>query len=313
MADGRSVEIPGTRRRVASFVENVITNTGLDHIGNRANYSQYCHVGTGNAAESASDTALDTFLASVSAGFIEHTRWAQASPPYYGASQQRWRFAANFGGGNVNISEVGCSNQLATGNLFSRALVKDGGGSPTVVPVLSTEYLDVFYTLRIYPDHVNYTTGALDDGAGSITIGGVSYAYTIRCMEVDNVSYWGRNIFSGCSFWSLPNNFIDLWVAPAGVALGAVTGTMTGATITSVSLGGTGGFQTYGTYVNSTYTQTLNYGFGLENGNISGGIRGIMIPSNIGSYQILLAASIPKDVTKLMTWVQRHTWNRKAL
>lgn len=311
MMNGRSIEIPRTRRVCAEF-SNQVTNLGLDHIGNLVDYSQYCQVGEGNAAESVSDTTLDDFVASrVNESY---TGWAaQATPPYYGSYQKKYRFLPNFAGGAVNVAEIGIGPQAATGNLFVRALVKDGGGSPTVAPVSATEYFDVFYTLRNYPDHVNYTTGALDDGAGSVTIGGVSYGYTIRCFDITNYVWWGRNIFNGFRAPSLPGGGSTYGYAyGTGAALAAVTATsMTGATpsalgLSSVPIVG-------GTYADSTYTNTLTYQFGLTDGNVTGGIKGLVISSSLGAYQILFSSQIPKNAGVELNYTQRWTWFRKAL
>ena len=69
-----------------------------------------------------------------------------------------------------------------------RALILDGGGSPTTLTILSDETLDVTYTIRVYPPTTDVT--------GSITLDGVSYGYTIRPC---NVSTSG----TGSYYWDL--------------------------------------------------------------------------------------------------------------
>lgn len=308
MMDGRSIEIPKTRRVLAEF-GNQVTNLGLDHIGNLTTYGNFCQVGEGNAAEAVTDTTLDDYVAGK--GAESFTNWAaQATPPYFGSYQRKYRFIANFGGGPVNVSEIGIGPQLATGNLFARALVKDGGGSPTSVAVSATEYFDVFYTLRNYPDHVNYTTGATDDGSGSVVIAGTSYGYTIRAYDLTNYVWWGRNIFDGFRLGGLPGGgSTHGWVYGTGAALGTVTGNPTGATAV-----GYGGIGTIGSYANSTYSNTLTYAFPFAAGNTaSNSIKLMIVKSSLGAYQILFATPIPKSSGTELNYTHRTTWFRKAL
>jgi len=316
MMDGRSIEIPGTRRRVASF-PNVITNLGLDHIGRISTYGAYCHVGIGTAIEAITDTICDNFVASHAKDSGYDTVWsAQSTPPYYGRNQKKYRFSPNFAGGNIDVSEIGISTQAATGNLFSRALCKSGG-VPAVVPVLSTEYLDVYYTLLNYPDHVNYTTGALDDGTGSFDVSGTSYSYTIRAEDVTYYANWGRNIFSGFGRWMGPSTtYKGMTMYSSNVALGPVTGVPTAADSAPSGYAiGTGPDQLeVGGYIDSTYSNTITYHVGLNTGNLTPlGIRGLSVYSTLGAYQMVLSASIPKDNTKLFNYTHRTTWTRKVL
>jgi hypothetical protein len=302
-------EIPGTRRVRADF-DNIITNQGLNYIGSQNDYGTYCHVGTGSTAEAVTDTALVTFTAyqSVASGYPNYS--AQSTPPYYGSHIRKYRFTPNFGGGAVNISEVGIGRTTATGGLFSRALVKDGGGSPTTINVLATEYLDVYYTLRNYPDHVNYTTGATDDGSGSITISAVSYSYTIRCADITNYKYWGRNIMAGFGRHTAPSDYILERTYGSDAALGAVTSSPSATSFGSDLL--TGDIAA-ASYSNDSYQNTLIYSYGLDDGNETGGIKAMWLPSTLGAYQLLFGTAIPKDNTETLTFNQRWAWTRKTL
>jgi hypothetical protein len=305
------MEKPGTRRLLAEF-DNLVTNKGLDHIGNRVEYLAYCHVGTGTATEVATDTALGTFKAGV-AKFAPFAliHWAQGTPPYYGAWQEQYRFSPNFGPGNISIAEVGISTQITTGNLFSRARVKDGGGNPTTVAVLSTEYLDVWYTLRNYPDHVNYTTGATDDGTGTFSVSGTSYSYTVRCSEVTLSKNWGLMAYgSGFNVYQDPSTLdTDHWKSyGTGAVLGAVTGVPTGATAVSG-----GASSTLGTYSNSTYQNTLTHNLLTSQGNSTGGIKCFVTRNSLGTYQVSTTVAIPKTGSLALDFTTRTTWFNKTL
>jgi len=315
LMNGTHIEIAGTRRHCATF-ENNVTNNGLDLIGgDPGQWSGHASVGTGNAAESNADTTLDTFVASRTADGAYngwgYSWYAQPTPPYWGEYTRKYRFLPNFAPGAINVSEVGISNQPATGNLFCRALVKDGGGTPTTFAVAADEYLDIFYTLRIYADHIDYTTGATDDGTGSFDVAGTTYNYTIRAANITNAWFWGRNLGNGLDTISEGyNGFGRAYYYGTDAALGPVTGGMT-ATLSM------GHFYTWGvtasTYVPTTYTRTLTWNCGLDDANLAGGIKGLMPWSSFGCYQMLLDAAIPKDNTKEFHWTQRWTWTRHVI
>jgi hypothetical protein len=315
MRDGRSIEIPGTRRLCGEF-PNVITNTGLDHIGNKAAYSAYLHVGTGGAAESEFDNTLDTFVASQLkdssyAGNVGgYLWWSQQSAPYYGSCQVKYRCPPNKFGGAINVAELGLSTQPTTGNLFCRALVKSGG-VPTVAPVAVDEYFDVYYTLRNYGGHFDYTDGSLSDGSGSITIGGTSYNYTIRVASILNNTFWARNLFSGFSTAYTPGFYERAYYYAPTVTMGNIFSFPTSDTASTYHsytwVNGTG------TYTNSTYTNSMDYQLDLDEGNLTGGIRGFAGLSTLGAYQWILDGAVPKDNTKVMNWSFQQSWDRHAL
>jgi len=315
MMDGRSIEIPGTRRLVLAHSDNIVTDTGLDHIGNHVAFAAYAHVGTGGAAESTTDNTLDTYVTSHAAdgsygGGYGQLSWTNQSAPYWGNAQQRYRFPPGFAGGAINIAEVGVSTQAATGNLFSRALVRTGG-VPTVAPVANDEYFDLYYTLRNYPGHVNNVTGALDDGTGTVDIGGTTYNYTIRVSFITTNTLWGRNLFSGFNLSTGNQWYTRGEVAAPTATLGAINQGLQSTEEVA------GYFYTVahalGTYTNGTYTNSITYTQGLDDYNLLGGIQGFAGWSSICAYQWILDGAVPKDNTKVLNWGFQGTWTRHTL
>ena len=309
-ANGKSVEIPGTRR-VAAHFDNLILNQGLEYYGTVGkSQTAYCHVGTGAAAESVADTALSAWLAVT--GTESYTSyWAQGSPPYYGARRWKYRFSPGFGGGAVNINEVGfgAGNSMVSQQLTSRALTKDGGGSPTTIPVLAAEYLDVYYTRRNYPGHIVEGTGAPVDLTGTIDIAGTSYNFTMRPAFVTN-SQWGMNIGTGFNItgtWF--GSFSDQCrVSGSDATLGAVTNGISSA---SQDVNYYTGNTRLGTYTSFSYNRNITYAFDIDEGNVTGGIKGIEVGSSMGCYQILLDATVPKNSSKIFEFTQNWAWARK--
>lgn len=309
MLDGRSVEIPNTRRHLASF-DNNITDLGLDHIGNQLSYFTYCHAGTGNAAESPSDTALATFVASQQRDPGWLSTWgARTTAPFYGWNKAKYRFAPNFGGGAISVAELGISTQAATGGLFSRALVKDSQGDPTTVGISATEYFDAFYTLRNYPDHVNYATGALDDGSGTVTIESIDYDYVTRVAEITNYIWWGRNIDSGFGVANYPNATRRATVYGSDATIGSISTNISATSLDNNTVGN----ETVGTYVNANHYNDITFEWGFSDGNVTGNIKGMWVSSSLGSYQHIFTPVIPKNSGLELNFTQRTSWFRKTI
>jgi hypothetical protein len=304
-------EIPGSRR-YRGRTDNIITDMGLNLIGSGMSNSLWIHVGTGNTPASTSDTGLDVFVAaqSVASTGFPTTYSARTSAPYYGSHQRYARFNANFAGGAVNVAEVTLSRQATNGLAFSRALTVDGGGSPAVIPVDDDEFLDVYYTLRNYPSHIN-SDGTLNDGEGTVNISGTDYDYTIRPAFITDSGYWGRNIFTSLSgsYQTSGGSSDSYKVYGPDAALGSISSEPT-ATLTDTTLVG---FSTTGTYATDTFYNDISYHWGLSEGNLTGGIKAMRLGSTLGVYQLLFDTPIPKTVSNTLTFPQRTAWARKAL
>lgn len=285
--------------------DNIITNGGLDHIGNNATWLSYCHVGTGTSTEAATDTNLGTFVAGqgynvdVSKSYAS----AQGSAPYYGRGVRRYEFSP--GSATGNISEIGISTQATTGSLFSRALVKDGGGSPTTITVLSDEYLYVDYEFRAYPA---YDTADLDSTVST-------QDFLLRAAYVTTYNNMARPLS--------PTYIQKAGYANAGgitwgtvysddAALGAVTSGPTASSSDSIAVSGNA---SNASYSNGTYYVDITYVVPPADGNFgaSNGIKGILFHTNFGSYQMLFDTEQAKDATEQATLVIRLAWARATI
>jgi len=272
--------------------------------------ADHVHVGTGTTSESASDTALVTFVAGT-ANVISSSSTAQASAPYYASWTRTFRFNPGFAGspGNVNISEVGISSQITTGDLFSRARVKDGASplADTTITVLGDEWLDVAYELRLYPDHI-LPGGSPDDGSGTITISGAGspevFSYAVRPSNVNSTTYYSAGNIRG-RLATFAGVYATAFEATS--VLGAVTSAPSGS---SDNIPGTA---SYATYSAGTFSRDVTLTIGLTDANLTGGVGALLFGTGLGAYQMSFSPAVPKDATKVWTWVCNLAWTRASL
>lgn len=304
-ADGRLVQ------EVGPF-KNLITNIGLNQMGaatGSSKINQYCFVGTGTGTPSVSDTVMAAYHAYTN-GLDQG--WAGAAvrggaPDYWVQGSGTSRFGLGVAAGN--LTEVGMGwttgGTMATDHrVFSRALIVDGLGNPITITVLSDEYLDVTYSLRFYPP--------LTDATQSVNLSGTSYTFTTRAADVNN------------NFINLTNATLIDWRTDQRPVY--YTGTNAGtppslAAVTASTLADVGASSSNGTassvaYAPNTLKREVNYSLGLNQGNLSFGIRGIMteLESTVSTiqqrFQTTISPAIPKDSSKVMSFGQSITWGR---
>jgi hypothetical protein len=219
---------------------------------------------------------------------MQNDTGAQASAPYYGWRRMRFRF--NAGTATGNLSEVGVG--WNTG-LFSRALIKDSNGDPTTITVLSNEYLDVTYELRLYPP--------LDDATFNVTISGTEYACVLRASDVTSISYWPPVVGQQAQVYNT-----------AGLQIIAYNGDISAITARPSGVSATGFTPTGNAYSNNSLEATGSWQLPLDSGNLSGGIKSIFFPTNHGAYQVSFTPPLPKDNTKTLTLNAKVSWARAS-
>ena len=274
----------GTRRVLADWFPNLILNGGLDRMGANADYLNWCQVGSGSTAPVATQTALVNRIAGTNT-IQGNVRGTQATAPYFGWNRLTYRFARGAAAGN--LSEVGVG-WATSGSLFSRALILDGGGNPTTITVLSDEVLDVTYELRRYPGTVDLT--------GTVVLDGVTHNWVSRAAGV--TTEWP---------WAGSSTMAHDWAQSFNGDIGAVTASLPSGISGNITV-------TPLAYSSGSYTRAATVSAGLNDSNLSGGIRSIAIrgaPGGSGRYQIQFDPAIPKDNTKVLTLTIQHTWARR--
>lgn len=308
--DAEGNPVPGTEEVVADWFPNLITNNGKNLFANQFAYVAFCQVGTGNTVPSVNDTALANRVAGTSgndgSGSLGYTFGAQGSAPYFGWGRRVYRFGVGAAAGN--LAEVGVGPQNI-GNLFSRALIVDGVGAPTVITVLSDEILDVVYEMRVYP--------ILSDLPGNIILEGINRTTVLRSASVTETSGNTTGNFTpggGGSWNNIGNNGKIAIVYGGAATLGAIT---------SQPLSGPGGggaqyISAFGQnritilpYVLNTFYLDCRMDFGLNDANIALGIGAVLFGLQYGcSFQISFSPPLDKQPTKIMSLTFRVYWDR---
>lgn len=286
------------------WFDNLITNGGLDRLA-QGQIGQYCRIGTGNTAPANTDTQLvsqSAFTSTIAAG----AAYANAGSPTYAATRTEiYEFA--LGAVVGNMAEVGIGWTTTGSGLFSRALIVDGGGTPTTITVLITEILQVVYRLTIYQ--------ATADVSAVVDISGTSTTIVLRPALIasawnfspqrGSISYFTSTLFAGNAYGSYS------WVSTS-TTLGAITA--------SGPVGGTTGIVgTSGawlTYTPGNYYRDYSVNWLIGEGNIAGGIATAVFrwaDGNISgdiAWQMSFSPAVAKDATKTFALVVRHTWAR---
>lgn len=285
--DADGVEIPGTRHQVADF-DNLITDNGMDKIfscpggafGIQHMFPR-CYIGTGATVPAVTDTTLTSYLAASNTIEGATETFVDGTPAYW-KNVRTYRF--NAGTATGNISEVGTG--WANNNLFSHALILDGGGIPTTITVLADEYLDVTYEFRNYIDKTLYE--------GIITISGVAY----------DVDYQVESIGSP------PNIDIALSDSTATPKFGVYATQTLGTVYQSPSGTVVQKIGTWSTYVAGSWYADCTFTYGITEGNHAGGIGSAYFRTNQGQFQMNFTPKIPKDATKNLIITLRIIWAR---
>ena len=302
--------------------DNLITDAGLEGLGEAKALFRYCMVGTGNTAPVVGDTTLQAQVASLdyNASGGTSSGGVDTGSPRFGWERRTYPFAQ--GAVTGNIAEVGVG--WTTTNVFSRSLV-----SPAVT-LLSIDQLTVTYEIRIY-----IPVQGTDDVTGSVVIDGTTHNYTIRPLYAATTARmqinfgWQSNLLglqATTRSWCGPmvglsagsNAGAQVYGAPA--VLGPITDTFlrqTSGGTASPQTGGGSGFAYFSSGIsNSAYVPNskeckFTTTWGISNGNEASGIQGFSFTGLFGTYQCVFASTtISKDNTKQLDMVWKQSWAR---
>lgn len=272
---------------------NLITDLGLNRFGSTATASLYssCHVGTGTATPSVTDTQLQTFLANVTTS-SPATSIANSGPPDY-YSYRRFTWTSAIGAlGNNNLTEIGISGQNTNGLLFSRELIRDSSGNPAAFPISTDEQLEVTYELRLYPN--------LNDVPATVMVGSNSHDTITRPIAVTDTSNWGPFVLSIATVNAARRGsvaysgdlvpYTNSYNSPSG-SLGAASSGVTAK------------------YTDGNFYRDVSNTWNISTGN--GNIRLVTCAFNCAAFQVRFDPVITKTNTQVLTLHQRISWARR--
>jgi hypothetical protein len=289
-SSGRPIE--ASRRVVADWFPNIILDQGLNRMGTQNSNASACQVGTGTSTPIATQTSLDNRIAGTTT-IQSSVESAQAASPFYRARTNIYRFAVGTATGTLSEVGVGWSATLG-GSLFSRALILTAGGSPTTITVLADEALDVTYQCRLYYSETDAFYNVTVTGVGTLNV-------TARAARIGSSTNWDIGM-------------AGLWNTPSGTtahngAIGAITAQPSGASSGASSV-------TLNTYSNNSLQLTGSVIWGLNNGNLAGGILSVSprfgnLSGSWGEMQYQFSSAINKLNTQVLTLNFQHTWARR--
>lgn len=147
---------------------------------------KYCHVGTSTNERTFVDTSLGNSIASVEMLPIQEVELEEVviESVTYIKSVTRYRFP--IGDVTGTITEVGVYLDSSPTSMAAGQLIKDGGGVPTSISVLSTESLIVDYTLYYQKFETEEVySGLYDDGS-------TTYPFTITTTPIIGYNTTGQ-------------------------------------------------------------------------------------------------------------------------
>ena len=167
------------------FVDNLITDRGLNMVGHGLNFLAYCQVGTGLSEPYVGDTTLTSFHKSTSTTQVQETTVVSCTYPFIFTRYKTFRFSP----GEITqpITELGIGGSL-TGDLFSKCRIKDSLGNNTSIEIFPDEYLDITYFLDITVDH--------SDHLSNISLAGTQHLVTFRPYKLNHSELWKLSGFN---------------------------------------------------------------------------------------------------------------------
>lgn len=284
----------------SDWMDNLITNNGLDFFGTQVNSVPMCgscYVGTGNTTPTVSDTTLTTYLANTQGVATGTQSFVSGTPSYY-TNTFTYTFATGVATGTISEVGVGITtNSIGpVYTLFSHALIVDSLGSPTTITILSNESLQVLYQLQLYNDTTTNTYSVVIAGV-TYTGSYLLYAYGTRALTT--VAY---SVFESV----VPNSNQTF---PQTAFFNGTIGTIT-ATSPSGTRANSGNVVTMSSYSSGTYTVTYTFTMNLAYANLSGGISAFTVDYAMAAYQFSVSPAIPKDSNHILTLQIAVSWAR---
>lgn len=281
------------------WINNLITDQGLDAIAQQADVMTHFTVGTSSTEPQETDTWVGAFVAT-SSNSINDINGVSGVVPHYGYRRKTIRFGVGAAAGNLSEGAIGWS--ATTGTAFSHLLIRDSEGDPTTITVLADEYLEFTYELRYIAPTVDQT--------GVVAISGINYNFTARALGVTSTAWWSDAI--GKLFTFDASSEANHRSYSGNIA--AITASVPGG---SVGTPGTTSV-TVQAYIAGTYRRDFTVSASPSQWNVAGGVvRSLVLGCNSTRWQAEFAkvsdgTGIGKTSGNSLSMNWRVSWARAA-
>ena len=277
----------GTRDlAIAERHENMVVNTGLDALATSGNLFYQCAVGTDNSVVLPTQTALGAQVG-ITGTILRTTSGAVSVSSTRSYKYLRVTFRFNKGVATGSLNEVAVFSPGSPNKMLSRSLIVDTLGNPTTLTVLSDEWLDVTYELQFHVDltPVVFTATIAEE------------VYNITCKPARHLNAVGHNNYT---------NSILLNNGTSSTAYNGANGTVEGLPTGSSS----SGTLSTGTYVNGSYEADIMFSGTLDQLNLTGGIKSLLINLSKTSWQFEFDKPLLKDSYRTVVFTFKLVWGR---
>jgi hypothetical protein len=261
--------------------KNLITNQGLDRFGGAGNAKMsHCHLGVSEIEPLITDIQLGQFVCLSTSRSTTVVKAALPSevPNRYGV-YSAFTYIFDQGVATGSFNEIGVGG-LNVSSLFSHSRIIDiTTFEPATITVLEQESLRITYYLIQYPP--------LDDVAFELDLTASQHVCILRAANCGSITDWAP----GDEIAGPANTPIVAYTGDLGPITGSPTGTSANSENAAV----------FGTYTAGTYTRECAATFLTTQGNLTGGIKSLLITSRRsgiaigGAYQISFDPPIAKD------------------
>ena len=281
--------------KVLDWFDNVITNRGLDVIGNPQTYHMlgYCRVGSGTTTPSVNDVGVETPLGNATNNTNADQNGIVETPTPYGWTRRIFNWSPGQIVGTVTEVAVGWRND--NGSAFSRALLKVDG-VPTSIVVTELDFLTITYELRHYPK--------LLDIPSSVVINGTTHNLVSRPALINYPQWWSQGFGEQGLVNHLSYIMLNLYTEAGLTAYtdDQSVGVIHQANPVSAEL-----------YVPGSYEIIFNFALGVNVGNSAEGISKMLLGASytgFGAVQIGITPPITKTINDQLTLALKLSWGR---
>lgn len=283
---------------------NLFLNSGIDWLATGGHSAiDTCSLGNTAAEPNVADTTLPGYIRALSSPDSAATVSRNSSTaPYY--VQFTRRYESTIGGATGTYTAIGVG--YGENSVLAWSKIKDAGGTPTTITVLSFEMLRVYYSLRVYATGPVSITGSVDVSDGTTTTPYTWTAYRGGFTSGAISPYTGGTYALTGGYAVGYDGSGDFTVTPPSDVRGyaAYTNAVTGNFTSAYELG----------YTSGTFYRDMVVYADINACNFSDGIRAVVVYANqndgVNHWQIVFDTPIPKTGTKTFTMTFRCYYGR---